>query len=408
MPADITSLIANDHLLSFFQPLVSVKRKRCVAAQARVRVTEIGSDEALSPVGLFERAEKAGLSLDLDRRCRLMALTNFAKLKEHDPELLLLLKFHGSVLNQAGVQGSGWIKDTVHELGLEPGGIILEIDDSPVDSIDGLKSFVDRCRGQGFLIAVDNLNDGNFNLKRLAALKPDIIRLGFAQVTGVDHDHVQGEIVHSLTNLAHRIGALVVADRLENESQVSACMEQGVDLFMGPYFSEALPFDRWSTRLALLATERTAPQHQIRMAEAEKAKELQALQHRAVMLTLSQKLSRCQPENFDYELRGQSFKDEKIECLYILNNVGWQVTDTVLFSALSSRTRGALFKPAPKGTDHSYKDYFSGLMESGHVRHITEPYVSMASGNLCRTLSCRVKGANGKDYVLCLDAGLEI
>ncbi|HTB21078.1 MAG TPA: EAL domain-containing protein [bacterium] len=408
MPTDFSTLIARDELLSFFQPMVSVKRKRCVAAQARVRLKAKDSDEALSPKDLFARAEKEGLSLDLDRHCRLMALTNFAQLNDRDPELLLLLKFHGSVLNQDGVHGSGWIIDEVRRLGLDPGSIVIEIDDSPVESVEVLKNFADRYRGHGFLIAVDNLNDGYFNIKRLAVLKPDFIRLGFSQVRGVDYDHVQREIVRSLTSLARRIGALVVADKLETESEVSACMELGVDLFMGSYFSDSLPFERWSVRTAEAPVEKAAALYQSRVARAEKAKELQALQHRALMLTLGQRLAHCQPEDFEYELRALNMKEEDIECLYVLNRAGWQITDTVALPSLRARTRGALFKPAPKGTDHSYKEYFIGLMEGGHVRHVTEPYISMASGNLCRTLSCHIKGANGRDYVLCLDASLDV
>lgn len=403
MPTDLAVLMPNDQLLSFFQPVVSIKRKRCVAAQSIVRIRELGNTEPQSPMGLFRHARESGLMLELDRRCRLLALANFASLRDRDPDLLLFMKFHGSVLDLDGVLGSGWIDDSVRELGLEPGGIVIEIDDSPVESIDALRTFAERCRSQGFLIAVDDPDDGNSNLKRLAVLKPDIIRLGRALVQGVDKDHVQGEIVRSLTHLAQRIGALVVADWLETEEEVSACMELGVDLFKGPFISPALPIERWSTRAALRAMEKAASLFQSSTALSEKAKEEEVLQHRAMQQAISLSLSRCQPEDFDYKLRGQTFKDGKVECMYVLDKAGWQITDSVTFFNLRSRTRGTLFKPAPKGTDHSYKDYFCGLMESGHVRHTTEPYISMASGNLCRTLSCRVKGANGKDYVLCID-----
>jgi EAL domain-containing protein (putative c-di-GMP-specific phosphodiesterase class I) len=407
MPTPLTALVPPDQLLSYFQPLISVKRKRCVAAQARVRVKALGSGEALSPDVLFERARQSGLALDLDRRCRQMALSHFAQLRDRDPELLLFLKFHGSVLDQDGVLGSGWMLDAVRELGLDPGGIVVELDDSPVEDLEALRGFVERCRAQGFLIAVNDLDDGNSNLKRLALLRPDIIKLGQGLVRGLDQDHAQREIVQAIAGLARRMGALVVAGGLETEAEVSACMELGADLFSGFYFSPALPFERWSPRASQQAMEKVALLHQARLAGAEKLKDSHALKHRALMQSVAVALSRLQPADFDLQLRTFGDPDEQLECLYLLDAAGWQVTDTVTLPTLRSRPRGALFKPAPKGTDHSYKDYFSGLMESGRVRHSTEPYISLASGNLCRTLSCKVRGGNGKDYVLCMDVRWE-
>ena len=407
MPTPLAALVPPDQLLSYFQPLISVKRKRCVAALARVRVKALGNDTPLSPGELFDRARQSGLALDLDRRCRLMALSHFAQLRDRDPDLLLFLKIHGSVLDQDGVLGSGWMLETVRELGLDPGSIVIELDDSPVEDLEALRSFVGRCRDQGFLIAVNDLDGGNSNLKRLALLSPDVIKLGQGLVRGVDQNHAQREIVQAVSGLARRMGALVVAGGLETEAEVSTCMELGADLFSGYYFSPALPFERWSPRASQQAMEIAALLHHARMAGLEKQKESHALKHRALMQTVGAALSRTQPADFDLLLRTFGDPDERLECLYLLDSAGWQVTDTVTLPTLRSRPRGALFKPAPKGTDHSYKDYFSGLIESGRVRHSTEPYISMASGNLCRTLSCKVKGANGKDYVLCMDVRWE-
>ena len=52
-----------------------------------------------------------------------------------------------------------------------------------------------------------------------------------------------------------------------------------------------------------------------------------------------------------------------------------------------------MFRPAPRGTDHSLKEYFYVLVEVELQKYTTDPYVSLASGNLCRTISTRFRDA---------------
>ena len=64
----------------------------------------------------------------------------------------------------------------------------------------------------------------------------------------------------------------------------------------------------------------------------------------------------------------------------------------------------ANFRPAPKGTDHSLKEYYYVLIDVELQKYTTDPYVSLASGNLCRTIStCFRDAANNRLYVLCVD-----
>ena len=46
--------------------------------------------------------------------------------------------------------------------------------------------------------------------------------------------------------------------------------------------------------------------------------------------------------------------------------------------ALERRSSGAMFRPAPRGTDHSLKEYFYVLVEVEMQKYTTDPYVSLA------------------------------
>jgi hypothetical protein len=97
-------------------------------------------------------------------------------------------------------------------------------------------------------------------------------------------------------------------------------------------------------------------------------------------------------------------EDPTIECLYVLDDAGVQVTETVWNGGLAQGLSGALFRPAPLGTDHSLKEYYYVPLDVELQKYTTDPYVSLASGNLCRTIStCFRDAANNRLYVLCVD-----
>ena len=63
-----------------------------------------------------------------------------------------------------------------------------------------------------------------------------------------------------------------------------------------------------------------------------------------------------------------------------------------------------LFEPARCGSDHSFKEYFYSLADTGLARFTTERYISLATGHSCRTIAVQVRHIpSGENYVLCID-----
>lgn len=92
----------------------------------------------------------------------------------------------------------------------------------------------------------------------------------------------------------------------------------------------------------------------------------------------------------------------EIEAGYLLDKDGLQVTATHLGPG-TAVSRSRLFAPAPKGTDHSSKEYFFSLLDAGLERYTTESYLSLATGKLCRTVAIAFQHHLGQKLVLCID-----
>jgi EAL domain-containing protein (putative c-di-GMP-specific phosphodiesterase class I) len=400
MPSVLREVLDSESLVSHFQPIVSVKKKRNVGAEALARARHAGA--GVPPLQLFQWAQQEGQMLELDRLCRKKALEGFSDLAKADPDLMLFLNFEVSILDE-GVLGSGNLIKLVQETGIKPENVVIEINESRVAELSELQAFVVHHKAHGFLIALDDLGTGHSNLQRLATLKPDILKLDRSLIQGLGGDFFKKEIFKSLVSLAHNIGALVLAEGVETESEVSTSLGLGADLFQGFYFSRPVASTEWRPAGVRDVIERCAARNKDAIVKDMLRRRDESAKHHGVLMDLVKTLSGMTPESFDRILSASVLRARDLECLYVVDGSGVQVTRTVTMQFMRGRTRGLLFQPALPGTDHSMKDYFYGLVDAGLNRFITEPYVSLASGNLCRTLSCIFKGAEGKNFVLCMD-----
>jgi EAL domain-containing protein (putative c-di-GMP-specific phosphodiesterase class I) len=400
MPSALREVLDSESLVSHFQPIVSVKKKRNVGAEALARARQGGM--AVPPLMLFQWAQQEGNMLELDRLCRKKALQGFSEIAKSDPDLMLFLNFEVSILDE-GVLGSGNLIKIVQELGIKPENVVIEINESRVAELSELQAFVVHHKAHGFLIALDDLGTGHSNLQRLATLKPDILKLDRSLIQGLGGDFFKKEIFKSLVSLAHNIGALVLAEGVETESEVSTSLGLGADLFQGFYFSRPVQASEWRPAGVKDVIERCAARNKDAIVRDMLRRRDESAKHHGLLMDLVKTLTGMAADAFDRTLSASVLRARDLECLYVVDASGIQVTRTVTMQYMRGRTRGLLFQPALPGTDHSMKDYYYGLVDAGLNRFITEPYVSLASGNLCRTLSCLFKGAEGKNYVLCMD-----
>jgi len=394
----IEEILEKEWVACAFQPLVSIKRKALLGVEALARCIAPGED--IPPLEMFRMAAAAGRLLDLDRLCRRKALEAFAPIHAQNRGLIVSLNVDGHAID-ADVVGSGHLIGMVKAHGISPNNVLIEIVESRAKDSKALEEFVAAYRKNGFLIALDDLGVGHSNLDRIPLLKPDVLKLDRSLVAGVDGHMTRLEVVKSFVQMASRLGALALAEGVERQEDILRLLEIGVDVFQGFYFGRpAMRMPRAETvseRIDYLAakfkesaTERFAAQ-----------KELYA-RHDALVLSLCERLAGVGTTGMDRLLTGFIDECENIECLYVLNARGIQITDTVCNPAKLRKRKRFIYEPARVGADHSLKEYFLPL-RAGLAKFTTQPYISLASGNRCITISAKCKDCDGRVCILCAD-----
>lgn len=93
---------------------------------------------------------------------------------------------------------------------------------------------------------------------------------------------------------------------------------------------------------------------------------------------------------------------KNLECLYVIDGSGCQVSHTIMNPDIVI-VQDENFRPAMPGDYHGNKKYFLQAVKQSGKWYTSYEYISTATGGLCKTLSCSYQGPGQDTYVICID-----
>lgn len=206
-----------------YQPIVDLRTRRIFAYEALVRST---SPFFEGPPALFESAIRSGYCGALGRAIRDLAV-------QHAPASALFLNVHPSEFDEA------WLVQPDDPIQHHEHGIYLEITESvPLSHFSLCHSVLSEVRGRGVMLAVDDLGAGYSNLKYIADLAPEIVKLDRGLIANVARGSRQHRLVKALVSLCEQLGAKVVVEGIETVDEAKAVLETGAHYGQGYIFAK--------------------------------------------------------------------------------------------------------------------------------------------------------------------------
>lgn len=123
-------------------------------------------------------------------------------------------------------------------------GVVVELTEhvSGGDTVV-LSGALDAVREAGGLIAMDDAGQGHSGLARMIEVRPDLIKLDRALVTGIDRDPMKKAVVQLVGDLAGQLDAWVLAEGIETHGELAEVIRMGVPLVQG--WAVGRPADGW-------------------------------------------------------------------------------------------------------------------------------------------------------------------
>ena len=112
------------------------------------------------------------------------------------------------------------------------------------------------------------------------------------------------------------------------------------------------------------------------------------------------RLATIEDENYNAALEKYVHEHNEIECAFLIDSKGFQITDTVMCDG-TTILEG--YHPAIPGVNHDIKNYFYAIKEQIEDPFISGWYISNATGQSCKTISSKFYNKNGEMIVTCVD-----
>lgn len=213
-----------------FQPIVNVHNGVCFGFEALLRNwDEVGF---VSIEAVFDAAAEDMILYQVESALRAKAIRKFATIRGCEA-----MKLFYNLDNRCLDFGVGQSHDTARALeraNLPPGVLFLEVSERhDLGPAAELAKVLGAYRERGHKLVLDDYGVGFSQLKMLYHCEPDIIKIDRFFVSDINADKRKEMLVAQAVNMAHLMGAMVVAEGVETEAEYYTCKRVGCDLVQG-------------------------------------------------------------------------------------------------------------------------------------------------------------------------------
>lgn len=227
----------------FYQPIVDLETGALVGAEALARWfhPELGNVPPLEFITLAERSklifslgnfilEKACLQIHLWQQAQLITSSDF------------ILHVNISAQQICHEDFEDWIKDILQRTEIPAQNLMLEITESSVaEDIDQqLLKLLDELKSMGVQLSIDDFGTGYSSLSYLQKLPVNSLKIDRSFIHQINLAGDNRQVAQATIALAHSFGLEVVAEGIEEESQLYWLRQLGCDMGQGYYFSKPL------------------------------------------------------------------------------------------------------------------------------------------------------------------------
>jgi diguanylate cyclase (GGDEF)-like protein len=217
----VRRLIDERRLTTAFQPIWDLDTGRLLGVEA---LTRPDPDYGLSgPAEAFDIAEQIGRVHDLDVICAGHALQVASELPEG---ALLFLNLAPQTLD-LDADADDWLKRAVERAGLPIDRVVVEVTERFGGRTASVIKCLERLRGQGFRLALDDVGTGNSGLEMLRTVGAEYVKIDSSIVTAAATEPNARAVLMAMATFAWQTGSFVIAEGIEDPETLA--FVRGID-----------------------------------------------------------------------------------------------------------------------------------------------------------------------------------
>jgi EAL domain-containing protein (putative c-di-GMP-specific phosphodiesterase class I)/FixJ family two-component response regulator len=236
---DLAEALDKDWLELWYQPKIDLKSLTICGVEAliRARHPEYG---IVAPAG-FLPPPNDPLYLPLSSLVIRRAMEDWARFAASGHSIKFAVNIPVSVIS-----APGFINLVRASLPNVPSfrGLLIEVTENEVvQDTDLFREIANQLKLYDVWLSIDDFGSAYSTLSRLLDLPFAEVKLDRVFVANCGQDALKGVVCQTVIDLAHRFGALVCAEGVENVEDVQALRDRGCDIAQGYFFAKPMPAD---------------------------------------------------------------------------------------------------------------------------------------------------------------------
>lgn len=224
-----------------YQPQFEIDHKTLRGFEVLLRMKS-KTGEVVSPNEFIPIAERSDLIYEIDDYVLSNAMEEFQEIiaARHD----LTVSINVSAKDFASKGFVEKIQSILSDKNFPAKNLEIEITEyCMVTSMEITLSNIQQLRAMGVKIALDDFGTGYSSLDYVSRLPLDLLKIDKSLVDDIEKDRKRRELVHAVINMGQLIECAVIAEGVENNSQIEFLREYDCDFIQGFVWGKPLPFD---------------------------------------------------------------------------------------------------------------------------------------------------------------------
>ncbi|ABF53484.1 EAL domain-containing protein [Sphingopyxis alaskensis] len=232
-----------------FQPQYEIATRRLVGVEALARWTH-PTRGPIPPDEFIIQAEKSQDIYRLTLFVMDQAIRSAAELRGRGVHINMSVNLSATLLDHSDLVGTIRVMLTAHHL--PPETLTIEITETAqIENSRQARQTLAQLRRTGIRLSIDDYGTGQSNLEYLTEIEADEIKIDKRFVSTMHDSQRNREVVKSTIDLAHRLGAVAVAEGIEDAETMALLASLGCDVGQGYHLGKPQLF---SDLIAALTT----------------------------------------------------------------------------------------------------------------------------------------------------------
>lgn len=232
MASTLRKAIQTNNIISYFQPIHSVKTGKIEKYECLVRLVK-DDGEILSPYLFLEIAQKIKLYPQITK---IMIEKTFSLFKKNGHHFTINLAFEDILSKEM----SDFIFEKIEEFSVAKQLTIEILETQQMENESLVQEFIGKVYQYGANIAIDDFGSGFANFEYMTKIRADYIKIDGSLIKNIDKDKNARLVVETIIVFAQKLGMKTVAEFVHSKEIYELVCELNIDFAQGYYLNMPL------------------------------------------------------------------------------------------------------------------------------------------------------------------------